>query len=291
MHRPNLPSMILAPEGTTAELATLAAESDRLEEALASAQWNELKRALSEQMSSEEFWKSPDRHQPLARLALMDRVAAAMETARALRKRLDRGAIRPQHYSRALLARLALQLWLIKAGIDDVFEGAAVEVAIAVEPALEGAAGEAGETHAWCRELLGMYRAWSRNRHMQVSEIASGDGSLPILLVTGFGAHRVLNAECGLHILEIAESGSATNRATARVRLVPTPLGELSAAKMRNVILHALAKASVSSAVIRRYRKNPSPLVRNAEGSWRSGRLDAVLRGDFDLLPAAEERQ
>jgi hypothetical protein len=27
--------------------------------------------------------------------------------------------------------------------------------------------------------------------------------------------------------------------------------------------------------------------VRSADGSWRSGRLDAVLRGDFDLLAAA----
>jgi hypothetical protein len=28
--------------------------------------------------------------------------------------------------------------------------------------------------------------------------------------------------------------------------------------------------------------------VRNADGSWRSGRLDAVLRGDFDLMGAGE---
>jgi ATP-dependent Clp protease ATP-binding subunit ClpC len=39
---------------------------------------------------------------------------------------------------------------------------------------------------------------------------------------------------------------------------------------------------------VRRYRRKPSPLVRNADGSWRSGRLDLVLRGDFDLLAAAE---
>jgi ATP-dependent Clp protease ATP-binding subunit ClpC len=290
VRRPNLPSIILAPEGTTAELETVSAQSERLEQGLASAQWHDLKQALSEQMSREEFWKSPDRYQTLARLALMDRVAAAMDTAQALRKRLERGATRPQHYSRQLLSRLALQLWLIKSGIDDVFEGAAVEVAIAVEPALEGAAGEAGETRAWCHELLDMYRAWSRNRRMQTTELAGTNGSLSILLVAGFGAQRVLNQECGLHILEFAESGNGMSRATARVRLVPTPLEELSPAKMRTAVLHALAKAAGSSAVIRRYRKSPSPLVRNADSSWRSGRFDAVLRGDFDLLPAAEER-
>ncbi len=291
VHRRNLPSIILSPEGTTAELEAVSAQSERLSEALASAHWDELKRRLSEQMSSEEFWKSSDRYQTLARLALMDRVAAAMDTAQALRKRLDRGATRPQHYSRQLLARLALQLWLVKGGIDDVFDGAAVEVAIVVEPALEGPAGEAGETRAWCHELLSMYRAWSRNRHMQTSELAGTDGSLPILLVAGFGAARVLKAECGLHILEFAEGGDGMSRATARIRLVPTPLEELPPARMRNAVLNALAKASSPSAVVRRYRKSPSPLVRNADGSWRSGRFDAVLRGDFDLLPAAEGGQ
>jgi hypothetical protein len=29
-------------------------------------------------------------------------------------------------------------------------------------------------------------------------------------------------------------------------------------------------------------------LVRNMNGSWRSGRLDAVLRGDFDLIAASQ---
>ena len=32
----------------------------------------------------------------------------------------------------------------------------------------------------------------------------------------------------------------------------------------------------------------PRPLVRNMNGSWRSGRLDAVLGGDFDLIAARE---
>ena len=42
------------------------------------------------------------------------------------------------------------------------------------------------------------------------------------------------------------------------------------------------------NAVVRRYRGQPSPLVRSGDGSWRTGRLDMVMRGDFDLLAAAE---
>ena len=39
---------------------------------------------------------------------------------------------------------------------------------------------------------------------------------------------------------------------------------------------------------MRRYRREPSPLVRNADGSWRTGKYDSVLGGNFDLLAAAE---
>jgi hypothetical protein len=38
----------------------------------------------------------------------------------------------------------------------------------------------------------------------------------------------------------------------------------------------------------RRYRSDPSPLVRNMNGAWRSGRLDAVLADDFDLIAASQ---
>ena len=36
--------------------------------------------------------------------------------------------------------------------------------------------------------------------------------------------------------------------------------------------------------IVRRYRKDPSPLVRDSVRGWRTGRLDLVLAGDFDLI-------
>jgi ATP-dependent Clp protease ATP-binding subunit ClpC len=36
--------------------------------------------------------------------------------------------------------------------------------------------------------------------------------------------------------------------------------------------------------VVRRYRREPSPLVRDAVRGWRTGRLDRVLDGEFDVL-------
>ena len=43
---------------------------------------------------------------------------------------------------------------------------------------------------------------------------------------------------------------------------------------------------ATTNAVVRRYREGPAPLVRDIASGWRSGRLDAVLGGDFDLMKA-----
>ena len=258
-------------------------------ETLASPDWERLKLALSNEMIAPDFWSKPQRYRSLARLALMDRVAAAARTADALRTRLARGTGGPGHYSRELIARLALSLHLVKAGLADAFEDAAVEVALMVEPALESSGGDGKATAAWCRQLREMYRGWSHKRHMQMSELPAAAGDPPVLMISGFGAHRVLQRECGLHVLELADGHSGANRATARVRLAVTPLGDVPAAKLASALRKAFGAAPPSSAVVRRYRGEPSPLVRNADGSWRSGRLDAVLGGDFDLLGADEQ--
>jgi ATP-dependent Clp protease ATP-binding subunit ClpC len=122
---------------------------------------------------------------------------------------------------------------------------------------------------------------------MQVEELANTPNQeTPILLVTGFGAHRVLTAECGLHVLEIAGTNGALNRAAARVRIAIPPIEELPKPKMHSALVKMLHDAAGPSTIVRRYRREPSPLVRSADGSWRTGKLEAVLRGDFDLLAA-----
>jgi ATP-dependent Clp protease ATP-binding subunit ClpC len=46
----------------------------------------------------------------------------------------------------------------------------------------------------------------------------------------------------------------------------------------------ALASVNVPGAVVRRYREKPSPLVRDSVRDWRTGRLERVLGGEFDLM-------
>jgi ATP-dependent Clp protease ATP-binding subunit ClpC len=280
-----LPEMILAAAGSAAEVKALAREHTGVERTFASAQWEDLKASLTDGMAAADFWTRPDRHATLSRLALMDRVKTAAATAEALRARLAKGTERTGKHSRELVARLALQLHLLKEGIRDTLEAAPIEVALRIEPALEKPS-EHQATRAWCLQLLDMYRGWAGNRHMQLTEIADGaERNLPWLLISGFGAHRLLAQEIGLHVLE---SDEEKGRVAARIRLAVAPLGNLPADKLRGALTEAFARGPQPHAVVRRYRSEPSPLVRNMNGSWRTGKLDAVLRGDFDLIAASQ---
>jgi ATP-dependent Clp protease ATP-binding subunit ClpC len=283
-----LPQMILAPSGTDSEYAAIEREYASVEAAIASPAWEDLKRELSDKILAADFWSRGDRHDTLARLALMDRVKAAAGTASSLYARLTKGAERAGKSSRELIQRLALQLHLVKEGTRDVFDAAPIEVVLMVEPALERP-GDGEATEDWCRQLHGMYRAWARNRHMQIAEIPGGTRqALPLLLISGFGAHRLLEREAGLHVLEIAEDAGGQSRVTTRVRVAACPVQEMPADKLRAALNESLHRAGPASAVVRRYRGEPAPLVRDMNRGWRSGRLDAVLRGDFDLIAATQ---
>lgn len=282
--RPNLRAMILDPMGTPAEREALDAAAGEIERTIASEQWDQIKLRLAEEMSKPDFWSRPERHTTLARLALMDRVQAAANTAASLQARLARGTAKAQ-YSRELIQRLALQLHVVKLGVQDALEGAPIEVALLIEPALD-ASGDTAATRKWCAQLGGMYRSWAEARNMQFSEMTNpADKSLPILLVSGFGAHRLLLPEVGLHVLE---QGEDAGRATARVRLAIAPLGDLPQARLESAIRERFAKTATSNTVVRRYRGGASPLVRDASGAWRTGKFDQVMRGDFDLIGAAQ---
>jgi ATP-dependent Clp protease ATP-binding subunit ClpC len=124
---------------------------------------------------------------------------------------------------------------------------------------------------------------------MQLTDIGGDkDRDLPWLLISGFGAHRLLAQETGLHVLDVADEEKGVTRAAARVRLAIAPLGDLSRDALRSSLVDTFGRAQQPHAVVRRYRSDPSPLVRNANGSWRTGKLDAVLRGDFDLIAASQ---
>jgi hypothetical protein len=186
---------------------------------------------------------------------------------------------------RELVARLAMQVHLVREGLKDLDEKAPAEVALIVEPAFVSDSSDGGLAEAWCAEIAKMYRSWAQNRNMNAREIDAVPGVAgPALLVAGFGAHRALAREAGLHILEKSESAGMSGRLTAQVLIAPLPLGNVSTAETRQALATSFSKAKRASNVVRRYRRGPTPLVRNGDGTVRSGKVEDVLRGNFDLF-------
>ena len=138
--------------------------------------------------------------------------------------------------------------------------------------------------------MADMYLHWAKKRRMHFTPLVKKrDPDYQfVLAVSGFGAHSLLEAETGLHVLEHPGAGSdKTRRISVRVTVVPQPAdpGDASAETRRRQAREAFAAFEFPSRkVVRRYREEPSPLVRDAVRGWRTGRLDKVLDGDFDLF-------
>lgn len=259
---------ILQPTGSRAERDLLVRCAASMRATLEGAEWEQLRTLLNGRMSAADFWDDPRRHQVLSRFALMDRVKAAAQTVDSLMERYQRG-VRGQmgQYSRDLAGRLALQLYLVEHGIRDALTDAPVEAVLAVDPAMESG-GDARTAQAWCERVWEMYCEWAVQRRMHLTRVKDSRSELPLLVISGFGAHTVLANESGLHVME---SGAGASRNVARVRVA-------AAAE--------LLDQSASTYVVRRYRFEPSPLVRDARKGWRSGRVREVMAGNFDLMSA-----
>jgi hypothetical protein len=251
-----------------------------------------LRETLLNRMAAADFWNQPDRARIHTHFALIDRVEAAARTAASLRERYERGlAGRPNRYSKDLANRLALQLYLFDCGVDDALRGPPKEVLLAVEPILEAAA-DKGSAAQWSAEIAQMYRSWAKGRRMQIHQVAGTEAGSTVLAINGFGAEARLLQEAGLHVLETesagAASGAMTGRATVRVSV---SVRELAEANDAAATMKSLGAGARNATVVRRYRFGAAPLVRNAIGNWRSGRVKEVMAGDFDLLGVVGGRE
>jgi ATP-dependent Clp protease ATP-binding subunit ClpC len=219
---PTLPRMMLQATGAAEERNALVSELNRIQVKLAGSEWAAFEAGLVADMQQPDFWNRPERFVVLSRYALIDRLKAATETALGLDRRLNRSAGRGTRFSRDLVSRLASQLYLVQHGIEDVFSGSPVEVVLTVQPVLEAAPDPAASAR-WCERLLDMYRRWGARRHMQWDDQPRSPASPPLVVVSGFGAARILGREVGLHVLEYEGAREESARAVARVRVAATP--------------------------------------------------------------------
>jgi hypothetical protein len=117
-----------------------------------------------------------------------------------------------------------------------------------------------------------------------VSEVSGPPGTQRLLVISGFGAARLLETEVGLHILDYELPGDS-GRAVARVTVGSTPANlPESLTEQYAVLSRDIVEGRGPAAVVRRYRDDSSPLIRDLRHGWRTGRVDLVFNGDFDLI-------
>ncbi|MBA3239971.1 MAG: PCRF domain-containing protein, partial [Acidobacteria bacterium] len=178
---------------------------------------------------------------------------------------------------------------------------------------------DAASSDCFARRLKEMYRGWAEKRRMRlkVLEESGGDkadadtgnssggsggsgGSAgsglagaaryrALLAVSGYAAYTILRPESGLHVLETPQDEKSFNRAKVLVRVEgqpDEPAGHAPGALLRQAerAVSAADEHTPATTVVRSYREEPSPLVRDRLRGWRTGKLERVLGGDFDLI-------
>ena len=234
-------------------------------------------------ISQQGFWDDDGRFAVLAEVEYLDRFEAALRTARKLADRLRRQRRRNGHGSSELVALLASRVYVLERALVGLDERAPFDVFLRLRPVGHG---DADEAAAFAQTLAAMYLAWAERRGMRVERL---EAKAPehLLAISGLGAATILAAEGGLHLLEVVtavdDGGADVDRVGVAVQLAPWLPGP-DAASAQAAAADAFAAAPTATQVVRRYRMGPAPLVRDSVRGYRTGRLDRVLAGDFDMF-------
>jgi ATP-dependent Clp protease ATP-binding subunit ClpC len=175
---------------------------------------------------------------------------------------------------------LAQRLYLLDAALRGLDEGAPRDAFVLVQAT---ATDEASARFA--QQIADMYAGWAKRRGMRIRTLSAPTRTASLVAVSGFAAYVILRSEAGLHVHERPVEEKSFERVAARVQVVPQP--GIPASEVPGGLQAQAAEALRETAptnVVRRYREDPSPLVRDAVKNRRTGRLDRVLAGDFDLI-------
>jgi ATP-dependent Clp protease ATP-binding subunit ClpC len=231
------------------------------------------------------FWEREDRFDILGEAEYLDRLDAATRTAERLGDRLRR-SLRPGGNGNVeLVGLLANRLYVLERAVAGIVAGAPTEVLVHVR----ASGSERGAEAAAFADLLAeMYAGWARRRGMLLERLDAPPGD-HLLAVSGLGCGEILACESGLHVLEQVNGGregdTVVDREHARVHVLPRAPGpEAGAEAAAREALRAIDGAEAPTAIVRRYRPGRSPLVRDTARGYRTGRVDRVLAGDFDLF-------
>ncbi|HEY1137453.1 MAG TPA: AAA family ATPase [Xanthomonadaceae bacterium] len=272
----DLRALLWSPDASRASLDTLHATLDDLLDTVAADTWRDSREADFAAMNARDFWSRPERFDTLDRIERRNRIESALDTVQRLDERLSRDG-----GNALFVARTAQTLWLTGLAIDAIAEHRPQDALLTLSASDTELRRDPARTRLWWQQLLAMYMAWAERRNMRVDVLEQNpDTCRARLALSGFGAHDLLQPEHGLHVFEYPQgndhdSDDAPRRSTLAVRIAPDLPGRARP---------DLLRADDDLRICRRYRADPSPLVRDSVRGWRTGRLDRVLGGEFDVI-------
>lgn len=260
--------LILHPSGNEEELRFLLQRQKDLAELLELDAFHERKQACLDAMSAPGFWENDARFTTLGLAEYIDRIESDLAaTGRFLTRLVDEPARRPSSPERlrSLVARHAERLFLLEAAYPEITADDPVHDALlAIRPLNKGP-----KSDAFARGLRDMYTAWATHRGMKLEVIPPAHPEIFWLAnISGFGSFHILRSEAGSHHWLEGRLGevAATTVLVTPGNQAPQPVPDQT------------------PRVVRRYQELPTPLVRDKIAHWRTGRLDLVLKGHFDIL-------
>lgn len=282
----SIKSILLNSLGSQSEADLLNSEFDKLKLIVDNDKWNSKKQKKISRMSEPGFWESSGRFEILGDVEYMDRIEAGFRTAESLMTRLNNaGAGTRKLYSTNLIQRLAQQIYLLTEATSNLIEKNPYDAYLIVEANKDFKLSDT-ILKEFAQNICGMYYSWAKKRRMRISKISESDDKkifYNISAISGFGAYSILERENGIHVLEKPKDEKSFNRYKINVKVLPQP--KIPSENVLDQINSMISKEStINPEIVRRYRKEPSPLVRDAKKNWRTGRLDSVMDGDFDLF-------
>ena len=284
-------ALILHARGDASELEYLRAQYEELRTILELEQVVTRKREALAEMAKPEFWKTPERFKTLSTIEHIDRVEACLRTTGDLLDRLAERKQRGEKRDSVVLEmthRIAQRIYLLEAAYSEVVDGRPRDAFVMLEVTTSDA-------RSFLDRLVTMYRKWADTRGMLLKTVddAEDQGAKTkrhrvLLSVSGLAAYTILENEHGVHTLENSRDNPNETEKTA-VQVYVAPQREASSTTHRQSVFEQAAEAIQSTnsnelRVVRRYQEAPTPLVRDRVRGWRTGRLDLVLAGNFDIL-------
>jgi ATP-dependent Clp protease ATP-binding subunit ClpC len=289
---PRIRDLVLSSRGDAREVDLLQENYNFLKELMEEDRWIERKASLMEAMNHPDFWKSEERFLTLGKVEYIDRIEEGFRTAGSLLERLAGGAnARRNRYSISLIKRIAQRVYLVEEAARGLEEGAPRDAYVLIETRRTPPR-KAGAEADFALRLKEMYTQWAKRRGMQcevLTEVSGGGDQAyrAVLAVSGFGAYPILSPEQGIHEMEVPGSRDKPVHFRVHVRVISQPEETVFGSRKSELTRaeRALAESEPDKLpVVRRYREEPSPLVRDSVRKFRTGRIDLVWRGDFDLL-------